>query len=77
MTGEKENFQLDVIGQIGVMVRDVDRALAKGDLPAIPGVNRLEGRATVNGREAKVGTPVMGSRRWTRTPTSAPNMWPV
>jgi hypothetical protein len=36
----------------------ISRALAKGDLPAVPGVNRLEGRATVNGREAKVGTPV-------------------
>jgi len=30
--------------------------LAKGDVP--PGVNRLEGSATVNGKPAKVGTPV-------------------
>jgi len=45
---------LGAAGLSGVM----SRALAKGDLPAIPGVNRLEGRATVNGREAKVGTPV-------------------
>ncbi len=36
----------------------IGRALAKGDLPGIPGVNRLEGRATVNGKEAVVGTPV-------------------
>ncbi len=36
----------------------IGRALAKGDLPAIPGVNRLDGRATVNGKPAQVGTPV-------------------
>ena len=34
----------------------VSQALAKGDVP--PGVNRLEGAASVNGRPAKVGTPV-------------------
>jgi hypothetical protein len=34
----------------------VSEALAKGDLP--PGVARLEGAATVNGRDAKIGTPV-------------------
>lgn len=34
------------------------RALAKGDLPTIPGVNQLKGTATVNGRPAVVGTPV-------------------
>lgn len=36
----------------------MSRALAKGDLPAIPGVNQLKGTATVNGRPAQVGTPV-------------------
>jgi len=36
----------------------MSRALAKGDLPAIPGVNQLKGTATVNGRAAAVGTPV-------------------
>jgi hypothetical protein len=36
----------------------MSRALAKGDLPAIPGVNQLKGTATVNGRPAAVGTPV-------------------
>lgn len=36
----------------------MSRALAKGDLPAIPGVNQLKGTATVNGRTAAVGTPV-------------------
>jgi len=36
----------------------LSRALAKGDLPATPGVNRLEGTATVNGKPARVGTAV-------------------
>ncbi len=36
----------------------MSRALAKGDLPAIPGVNQLKGTATVNGKAAQVGTPV-------------------
>jgi hypothetical protein len=41
----------------------ISQALASGDLPATPGVNRLEGTATVNGKPAKVGTPVeMGDR---------------
>jgi hypothetical protein len=35
----------------------ISDALAKGDVP--PGVARLEGNATVNGRDAKVGTPVV------------------
>ena len=39
----------------------VSRALAKGDMP--PGVNQLKGTASVNGREARVGTPVaLGDR---------------
>jgi hypothetical protein len=39
----------------------ISRALAKGDVP--PGVARLEGSATVNGRAAQVGTPVnLGDR---------------
>lgn len=41
----------------------LSEALAAGDLPATPGVNRLEGTATVNGKPARVGTPVnMGDR---------------
>jgi hypothetical protein len=43
---------LGIAGLTGFM----GRALAKGDVP--PGVNRVDGRLTVNGREAKVGTPV-------------------
>jgi hypothetical protein len=39
----------------------ISEVLAKGDLP--PGVARLDGAATVNGRDAKVGTPVaLGDR---------------
>ena len=34
----------------------IAEALAKGDVP--PGVAKLDGSATVNGRDAKVGTPV-------------------
>jgi hypothetical protein len=41
----------------------MSRALASGDLPATPGINRLEGSVTINGKPAKVGTPVaMGDR---------------
>ena len=39
----------------------ISRALAKGDMP--PGVNRIEGSADVNGRPARIGTPVnLGDR---------------
>jgi hypothetical protein len=41
----------------------ISRALAAGDLPGGTGVARLEGSATVNGKAAKVGTPVaLGDR---------------
>lgn len=33
-------------------------ALAKGDLPTVPGINQLQGKVAVNGRDARVGTPV-------------------
>jgi hypothetical protein len=36
----------------------IQNALAKGDLPPIPGINTLKGTAKVNGADAKVGTPV-------------------
>ena len=39
----------------------IARALAKGDVP--PGINQLQGTATVNGAGAAVGTPVkLGDR---------------
>ena len=34
------------------------RALAKGDVPLTPAIHHLDGSARVNGRDAKVGTPV-------------------
>jgi hypothetical protein len=41
----------------------MSRALASGDLPGGTGVARLDGTATVNGRPAKVGTPLaLGDR---------------
>ena len=46
------------------------RALAAGDLPTVPGVNRLEGTATVNGRPAIVGTPVTGRDKVSTGPRS-------
>lgn len=48
----------------------IGRALAKGDLPAIPGINQLKGTATVNGRPAAVGTPVTGRDRVATGPGS-------
>jgi len=48
----------------------IGRALAKGDLPAIPGVNQLKGTATVNGRPAQVGTPVGPTDRFATGPAS-------
>lgn len=48
----------------------LSRALAKGDLPAIPGVNQLKGTASVNGRAAQVGTPVSPSDRFRTGPGS-------
>ncbi len=48
------------VGALGVSSM-IAEALAKGDVP--PGVARLDGSATVNGREAKIGTPVnLGDR---------------
>ena len=46
----------------------IGRALAKGDVP--PGVNQLDGRLSVNGREAKVGTPVGPGDRVSTGPAS-------
>jgi hypothetical protein len=48
----------------------ISRALAKGDLPAIPGVNQLKGTATVNGKPAVVGTPVTPRDRVSTGPGS-------
>ena len=48
---------------VGGLSAWMSRALASGDLPATPGINRLEGTVSVNGKPARVGTPVnMGDR---------------
>lgn len=48
---------LGLLGPAGIcgLIQEV---LAKGDVPAISGVNSLTGSATVNGLAAKVGSPV-------------------
>ncbi len=53
----KQLAALGLLGPAGIsgLIQDV---LAKGDLPAISGVNTLSGSATVNGQAAKVGTAV-------------------
>ena len=53
----KQLAALGLLGPAGIsgLIQD---ALAKGDLPAIAGVNTLSGSATVNGQAAKVGTAV-------------------
>lgn len=43
-------------GGAGAASMRIAEALAKGDIP--PGINQLDGTATVNGRAAHVGTPV-------------------
>lgn len=48
---------LGVFGPAGLSALIQD-ALAAGDMPAIPGINRVEGSVQVNGAPAKVGTPV-------------------
>ena len=48
----------------------LSRALASGDLPKTSGIHRLKGTATVNGREAKVGTPVKTGDRIATGPAS-------
>ena len=48
----------------------IQNALAKGDVPAAAGVNSLEGTATVNGKPARVGTPIKPGDRVTTGPKS-------
>jgi hypothetical protein len=53
----KQLAALGLLGPAGIcgLIQD---ALAKGDAPAIPGINALSGSATVNGLAAKVGSAV-------------------
>ncbi len=48
---------LGLVGPAGISGL-IQEALAAGDMPAVPGINRVEGVVTVNGAAAKVGTPV-------------------
>jgi hypothetical protein len=47
----------------------ISQALAKGDLP--PGIQKLDGTATVNGRPAQAGTPVTARDRVATGPGSS------
>ena len=53
----KQLAALGLLGPAGIsgLIQD---ALAKGDAPAVPGINALSGSATVNGQAAKVGSAV-------------------
>lgn len=48
----------------------LSQALAKGDIGATPGINRLEGTATVGGKPARIGTPVPLGERVATGPNS-------
>jgi hypothetical protein len=61
MSDDLERRRVLRLAAAGVMANVIDwipQALAKGDKPLAPGIHHLEGSATVNGREAKVGTGV-------------------
>ena len=53
----KQLTALGLLGPAGICGL-IQEALAKGDVPAIPGINTLSGSATVNGVAAKVGSAV-------------------
>jgi hypothetical protein len=56
----KRREWISAVGAVGI-TSIISDALAKGDVP--PGIAKLDGSATVNGRDAKVGTPVnLGDR---------------
>lgn len=73
-TQERRRFiaRLAATGALGAggLSGFIGRALAKGDLPTIPGVNQLKGTATVNGKPAVVGTPVTPRDRVSTGPGS-------
>jgi hypothetical protein len=57
----REWMELMALGGGAMAAARVGAALAKGDIP--PGVNQLEGTASINGRVARVGMPVqLGDR---------------
>ncbi|MEI6738235.1 MAG: hypothetical protein WCL29_07140, partial [Pseudomonadota bacterium] len=60
----KSAAALGLLGPAGISGL-IQEALAKGDVPTIAGINSLQGTATVNGKPAKVGTPVKPGDRVT------------
>jgi len=48
---------LGLLGPAGISGL-IQNALAAGDMPTVPGINRMEGTVSVNGTAAKVGMPV-------------------
>ncbi len=65
----KSAAALGLLGPAGISGL-IQEALAKGDVPIISGINSLQGSATVNGKPAKVGTPVKPGDRVTTGPNS-------
>ena len=53
----KQFAALGLLGPAGISGL-IQEALAKGDVPVVNGVNSLSGNAMVNGKPAKVGTPL-------------------
>ena len=53
----KQFAALGLLGPAGTVAL-IQAALARGDVPVVNGINSLTGNATVNGRPAKVGTPL-------------------
>ncbi len=65
----KSAAALGLLGPAGIsgLIQEV---LAKGDVPTIAGINTLQGTAMVNGKPARVGTPVKPGDRVTTGPNS-------
>jgi FecR protein len=60
----KSAAALGLLGPAGISGL-IQEAIAKGDTPAVNGINTLDGTATVNGMPARVGTPVKAGDRVT------------
>lgn len=65
----KNAAALGLLGPAGIsgLIQEV---LAKGDVPTVAGINTLQGTAMVNGKPARVGTPVKPGDRVTTGPNS-------
>ena len=53
----KQFAALGLLGPAGTVAL-IQAALARGDVPVVNGIHSLAGNATVNGRPAKIGTPL-------------------